>query len=139
MTPTQPPSTRGALSILVVVYAILTLAALGRSGYQLATKFDLAPLAYSLSGVAAVVYAVATWALVFSSRAIAHRVALIALGFEAVGVVAVGSLSVWQPNLFADATVWSEFGRGYGYLPLVLPFVGLWWLRHASRPPQPGM
>jgi hypothetical protein len=24
--------------------------------------------------------------------------------------------------------VWSDFGSGYGWLPLVLPFVGLAWL-----------
>jgi len=26
--------------------------------------------------------------------------------------------------------VWTGFGSGYGFEPLVLPFVGLWWLRH---------
>ena len=30
---------------------------------------------------------------------------------------------------FPDATVWSQYGLGYGFVPLVLPVVGLWWLR----------
>jgi len=34
---------------------------------------------------------------------------------------------------FPDETVWSQLGAGYGYVPLVLPFVGLWWLRRTGR------
>lgn len=128
MSVTEPSSSRGVLSLLVAVYAILTLAALGRSGYQIATKFDLAPLAYTLSAVAAVVYLVATVALVLSSRSGAHRVALMAVGFEAVGVLVVGTLSVALPELFPADTVWSDYGRGYLFIPLVLPFLGLGWL-----------
>jgi hypothetical protein len=44
------------------------------------------------------------------------------------GVLVVGALSVVRPEWFPDATVWSQFGQGYGYLPLLLPFVGLAWL-----------
>ena len=51
-----------------------------------------------------------------------------ALALEAVGVVVVGTLSVVRPDLFPDQTVWSDFGVGYLFVPLVLPFVGLWWL-----------
>jgi hypothetical protein len=29
--------------------------------------------------------------------------------------------------------VWSGFGAGYGYVPLVLPFLGLWWLWHGRQ------
>ena len=47
---------------------------------------------------------------------------------ELVGVLAVGLASVLLPEEFADATVWSQFGRGYGYVPLVLPVIGLWWV-----------
>jgi hypothetical protein len=50
-----------------------------------------------------------------------------------VGVLAVGVLSLVDAAEFPDATVWSAFGRGYGYVPLVLPVVGLLWLRH-TRP-----
>lgn len=124
----EPSAPRGALSVLVALYSILTLAALGRSGYQIATKFELAPLAYTLSAVAAVVYVVATVALVLSSRSGAHRVALVAVGFEAVGVLVVGTLSVALPELFPADAVWSDYGRGYLFIPLVLPFLGLRWL-----------
>ena len=44
-----------------------------------------------------------------------------------------GALSYVATDLFPDKTVWSHFGQGYGFLPLVLPFAGLAWLR-ANRP-----
>ena len=51
-------------------------------------------------------------------------------------MLAVGTLSFVRPELFPDKTVWSHYGSGYGYLPLVLPVLGLWWLlRGASRAP----
>jgi hypothetical protein len=37
------------------------------------------------------------------------------------------------PEDFPKATVWSGYGSGYGFVPLVLPLVGLWWLRRTSR------
>ncbi|MCD9152859.1 hypothetical protein [Aeromicrobium duanguangcaii] len=114
---------------LVAVYAVFTVAATARSVYQLIVKADEAPVAYALSAVAGVVYGVATWALANANR----RVATAAVGFELVGVLAVGVLSLVDPDLFPDATVWSGFGAGYGYVPLVLPFIGLWWLRR-TRP-----
>ena len=54
-------------------------------------------------------------------------------------MLVVGTLSVFDAGLFPDDTVWSSYGAGYGYLPLVLPFAGLAWLWHtrlrrASRP-----
>jgi len=114
---------------LVAVYAVFTVAATARSVYQLIVKADEAPVAYALSAVAGVVYGVATWALATGNR----RVATAAVGFELVGVLAVGVLSLVDAELFPDATVWSGFGAGYGYVPLVLPFIGLWWLRR-TRP-----
>jgi uncharacterized membrane protein len=133
VTEAENSAPRGVVSLLVGVYAVLTLAALGRSGYQIATKFDVAPLAYSLSGVAAVVYLVATVTLVLSTRVWARRVALAAVIFEAVGVLVVGSISVIWVDLFPADTVWSHYGRGYVFVPLVLPFVGLWWLVGQGR------
>ena len=115
--------------MLVAVYAVFALAATARSGYQLATDLDAAPVAYLLSAVAGVVYVLATIALARSSR----RLALATIGFELVGVLVVGLLSVLDPELFPDDSVWSGFGAGYGYVPLVLPFVGLWWLRRTAR------
>ena len=125
-SPTTP--SRGVASLLIAVYAVLSLAAVGRSGYQIATKFDLAPLAYSLSAVAAGVYVLATVALVLAGRPWARRVAFLAVGFEAIGVLVIGSMSLVSPELFPQDTVWSEYGRGYVFVPLVLPFAGLWWL-----------
>ena len=122
----------GVRTLLVSVYVILTLAALGRSGYQIATKFDDAPVAYALSAVAAIVYLIATIAIIRAHTASGARLATIALVFEAVGVVGVGLLSVIDPALFPADTVWSQFGQGYLFIPLVLPFVGLWWLRRGK-------
>lgn len=110
---------------LVAVYAVFTVAATARSVYQLVAKADEAPIAYALSALAGVVYGVATWALATGNR----RVATAAIGFELAGVLGVGLLSVVDAGLFPDETVWSGFGAGYGYVPLVLPFIGLWWLR----------
>ncbi|SKB10277.1 hypothetical protein [Aeromicrobium choanae] len=110
---------------LVAVYAVFAVAATARSVYQLVTKADEAPVAYALSAVAGVVYGIATWALATGNR----RVATAAIGFELIGVLGVGLLSVVDSELFPDETVWSGFGAGYGFIPLVLPFVGLWWLR----------
>lgn len=115
---------------LVAVYAVFTIAATARSVYQLLTRADEAPVAYALSAVAGVVYGLATWALATGNR----RIAAAAIGFELVGVLGVGLLSLVDAELFPDETVWSTFGAGYGYVPLVLPFVGLWWLWHTSDP-----
>ena len=118
--------------VLVALYAVFAVAAGARSLVQIATQFDGAPLAYSLSLVAAVVYLVATLALRRTSET-ALRVAWTALLFEAVGVVVVGTLSLVRPEWFPDQTVWSDYGIGYGFVPLVLPFVGLWGLRRHAR------
>ncbi len=113
--------------VLVAVYAVFAVAAGARSIVQIATDFDAAPLAYTLSAVAAAVYVVATLALRRTSER-ARRVAIVACSVEAVGVVTVGTLSLVREDWFPDQTVWSDFGAGYGFVPLVLPFVGLWWL-----------
>lgn len=118
--------------VLVAAYAVFAVAAGARSLVQLTTELERAPLAYSLSAVAAAVYVVATLALRRTSQR-AHQVAVAACAVEAVGVLAVGTLSLVRPAWFPDQTVWSGFGVGYLFVPLVLPFVGLWWLRrHAS-------
>lgn len=121
--------------VLVAVYGVLALAALFRSGVQIARDFAEAPLAYGLSGVAAVVYVLATVALAGGGPTW-RRVAWAAVAVELVGVLVVGALSVAVPRLFPDETVWSGFGSGYGYVPLVLPVLGLLWLRH-TRPVRP--
>ncbi|MFM6968544.1 MAG: hypothetical protein ACKOWN_06455 [Microbacteriaceae bacterium] len=119
----------GSARVLVVVYAVLALAATGRSVYQLMTKFAEAPLAYSLSAVAAVVYLVATVALAMGNR----RLAIVSMLFELVGVVVIGVVSYVVPAAFPHDTVWSHFGQGYLFIPLALPVLGLWWLARGAR------
>ncbi len=118
--------------LLIAVYAVFALAATARSAVQLATKFDAAPLAYLLSAFAAVVYIVATVCLARGDRT-SRRVATVSIVVELVGVLVVGTLSIVDPQAFPDATVWSGYGRGYGFVPLVLPVLGLWWLRRTAQ------
>lgn len=110
---------------LVVVYAVFAISSCARAGSQLVTSFDEAPLAYSLSALAAVVYVVATLALARDRP----RLALVAVAVEMVGVVVVGTASLLAPDAFPQATVWSQYGLGYAFVPLVLPVLGLLWLR----------
>lgn len=122
------PSTKSGLGrALVAVYGVFALAATARSLVQLGTKASEAPLAYTLSALAALVYIAATVGLAEVGPH-PRRVAVAAVGFELVGVLTVGTLTLLDPELFPDATVWSDYGAGYGWLPLVLPFVGLAWL-----------
>jgi hypothetical protein len=115
--------------VLVAVYGLFALAASARSAVQIATRFHEAPLAYLLSAFAAVVYIVATVSLA-RGDAVWRRVATVAISIELVGVITVGVVSELSSKAFPHATVWTGFGSGYGFVPLVLPFVGLWWLRH---------
>jgi len=118
--------------LLLSLYGVFTVAALSRSIVQISTKFHDAPLAYVLSGVAGLVYAVITIALWRGGEA-ARRLALVCCSVELAGVIAVGVLSIADSAAFPDATVWSDFGDGYGFLPLLLPVAGLLWLRRAAR------
>lgn len=125
--PSERSTSTGPGRVLVAVYAVFALAATGRSTVQLVLYADRALVPYLLSGVAALVYVAATVALARAShraRVVAWTTCLV----ELVGVLVVGSLSVLEPGWFPDDTVWSGFGLGYGYLPLVLPFAGLAWL-----------
>lgn len=123
---------RGPGRLLVAVYGVFALAATARAAFQIATKFGEAPLAYLLSAVAAVVYVVATVSLARAGTR-AYRVSVVAVATELVGVVTVGLLSVLDAEAFPHETVWSGFGRGYGFVPLVLPILGLVWL-YRTRP-----
>jgi hypothetical protein len=114
--------------VLIAVYAIFALSATARAGVQIASRYSEAPLPYTLSALAGVVYILATIGLAGSGPG-ARRLAWGAVVFELVGVLVVGTLSVLDAGDFPDDTVWSWFGRGYGFIPLVLPLVGLWWLR----------
>jgi hypothetical protein len=114
--------------LLVAAYTVLAIGAGARSVVQLSTQFSEAPLAYLLSAVAAVVYLVAAIALRRPER-VARRVAAVSMTVELVGVLAVGTFTLVRPGDFPDQTVWSGYGAGYGFVPLVLPVLGLWWLR----------
>lgn len=114
--------------VLVIVYAVMAMASTGRSFVQIVRAFDEAPLAYTLSAIAAVVYILATLALILAGRPGWYLVAWIAIVFELTGVLVVGTLSIVMPELFDHASVWSWFGMGYIFVPLVLPLFGIWWL-----------
>ena len=123
----------GVGRVLLFVYGLFALSASARAGVQIATHFAEAPLAYLLSAVAGLVYLVATVGLAVGGPR-GRRIALTGCTVELVGVLLVGTLSVTDKIAFPDDTVWSRFGSGYGYVPLVLPFVGLWWIwRHRPR------
>ena len=131
-TASSPRTSSGPGRILVAVYAVFALSASARAGVQLGTKFSEAPLAYLLSAMAAAIYIVATISLARSTPG-ARRMATVAILLELVGVLAVGTLSVFDAEAFPRATVWSLYGIGYGFVPLVLPVLGLLWLRR-TRP-----
>jgi hypothetical protein len=134
----------GVGRVLVFVYGLLALAATGRSVFQIIDRFSDAPVAFTLSAVSAVIYIVATIALIAPGR-VWYRVALVTISFELAGVLIIGTLSTFAPALLGmsntdpfgqDSTVWSVYGAGYLFIPLVLPVLGLLWLsRH--RPTAP--
>jgi hypothetical protein len=113
----------GLSRLLALGYLILALAATGRSVFQIATKFSDAPLAYTLSAIAAAHYFLAVLAISRKWRGFAIAIMV----FELIGVVSVGLLTYLVPTLFHANSVWSFFGAGYGYVPIVLPILGLWW------------
>ncbi|MDQ0869817.1 hypothetical protein QFZ70_002290 [Arthrobacter sp. V1I9] len=120
--------------LLIAVYAVFAISASARAGYQILTKFAEAPLAYLLSAFAALVYVIATISLARAGSTW-FKVSVAAVLVELVGVLVVGALSVFDSVQFPHETVWSLFGRGYGFIPLLLPILGLGWLyrRRPSR------
>jgi hypothetical protein len=120
-----PPT--GPRRVLIALYAIFALAATARGIVQIATKFDEAPLAYSLSLFSGIVFIAATIGLV-TNRPWSRPLAWAAVGTEMVGVVTIGLASIIDSTAFPHDTVWSRFGAGYGYVPVILPVLGLMWL-----------
>ncbi|MFI8852823.1 hypothetical protein [Streptomyces sp. 891-h] len=118
----------GPGKLLVTLYGIFTVGAASRSAVQLSTRFHEAPLAYILSAIAAVVYAFITLSLVRGGEG-ARKAALTCCALELFGVLAVGTWTLVEPSAFPDATVWSDYGMGYLFIPVALPVTGLWWLR----------
>lgn len=128
-------SSTGPHKLLLTFYAIFTLAAGARSGVQIAHNFTAAPAAYSLSVLAAITYALG-WVSI--RRAAGGRVgfAAVMLWLELAGVLGVGTLSLARPAWFPDESVWSGYGVGYGFVPAVLPILGLLWLRQQRTVPK---
>ncbi len=122
----------GPRRVLVALYAIFALAATARAVVQLTTQYSQAPLAYVLSLFSGIVYIAATVGLV-SDRPWSRPLAWAACGTELVGVITIGIASIVDPAAFPHDTVWSKFGSGYGFIPLVLPMLGLSWL-YQTRP-----
>lgn len=118
--------------VLVWFYGVFTVAAASRAIVQIILDFGKAPLAYVLSAVAALVYGFITYSLVRGGEK-ARRAALVCCAAELTGVLIVGTWTMVEPSAFADATVWSDFGMGYVFIPVILPITGLLWLRRAKR------
>ncbi|GAA2583772.1 MULTISPECIES: hypothetical protein [Streptomyces] len=116
--------------LLVWLYGVMVVGAVSRSVYQIATELDRAPLAYTLSAVAGVVYGFITYTLVRGGER-ARRAALVCCAAELVGVLTVGTWTLVEPSAFPDATVWSDYGMGYLFIPVLLPLTALYWLRRA--------
>jgi len=129
--PDTPARRSGPGRILITVYGVFAVAATSRAAVQIATKFHEAPVAYLLSAFAAVVYIVATVTLARSGRT-SHRIAVVSCSVELAGVIVIGTYSLLDQAAFPDATVWSGYGEGYGFVPLVLPVLGLLWLRRTA-------
>ena len=122
-------SRSSANTLLVAIYAVFALSATVRAAYQLLRKYDEAPAAYWLSLVSGLIYVLATIALARNDA----RMARYTMVFELAGVLVVGALSLSERSLFAHPSVWSYFGAGYGFVPLVLPIFGLWWLSRNAK------
>ena len=118
--------------VLIAVYAIFAVGATSRAIVQISTRYHEAPVAYLLSAFAAAVYVLATFALARTGNAW-WWVALAACTVEFVGMLAVGTISVLPGTNFPEATVWSVYGRGYLFIPTVLPLAGLAWLRRVRQ------
>ena len=124
----MPKQSLGVGRLLIAIYAIFAISATARASYQLIREFDQAPLAYSLSAISALVYLLATYSLSKQEQKW-QRIAGFTIWFELLGVIAVGTLSLALPEMFAHPSVWSNFGAGHAFIPLLLPVLGLIWLR----------
>lgn len=122
---------------LLAAYSILAFAAVGRSTYELIFKFEEAPVPYACSTAAALIYLVACWSI-WRGDELGVRVGKVACTIELAGVLVIGTLTTLGDSAFDVGTVWSFYGRDYGWLPLVIPPLALWWLhRRGSTLEEP--
>ncbi|WP_367040070.1 hypothetical protein [Streptomyces sp. Je 1-332] len=141
MTVTEPERQKQKLItgpgiLLVWLYGVMVVGAVSRSAVQISTDFHKAPLAYTLSALAGLVYGFITYSLVRGGER-ARRAALVCCAAELVGVLAVGAWTLAEPSAFPDATVWSDFGMGYLFIPVILPATAIFWLTKARRASTP--
>src|SRR5690349_9290251 len=122
--------------LLVWLYGVMVVGAVSRSAYQIATEFDRAPLAYSLSAVAGLVYGFITYSLVRGGET-ARKAAQVCCAAELAGVLIVGTWTLIEPSAFPDSTVWSKYGMGYVFIPVLLPLSALYWLRKSRTAARP--
>lgn len=118
--------------LLVWLYGVMVVGAVSRSAVQISTEFEHAPLAYTLSAVAGVVYGFITYSLVRGGE-FARRAARVCCAVELAGVLIVGTWTLVEPSAFPDKTVWSDYGIGYLFIPVILPVTALYWLRRSAR------
>ncbi|WP_405636674.1 hypothetical protein OHB53_36570 [Streptomyces sp. NBC_00056] len=130
--------TSGPGTLLVWLYGVMVVGAVSRSAVQISTEFGHAPLAYSLSALAGIVYGFITYSLVRGGEK-ARRAALVCCAAELVGVLTVGTWTLADPSAFPDATVWSDYGMGYLFIPVLLPVTAMFWLNKARRTAAQGL
>lgn len=119
--------------LFTLLYGVFAVGATSRAAVQLVERASQAPVAYGLSAVAALVYVVGFVLLLNWGHPGSRRAMRVLCTVELTGVVVVGTLSILRPDLFPDATVWSDFGVGYLLLPAILPVLVLRWL-HRTQP-----
>ncbi|MFI9806890.1 hypothetical protein ACIHEJ_21455 [Streptomyces sp. NPDC052301] len=133
MTAVEEKPTRlisGPGMLLVWFYGVMVVGAVSRSAYEISTDFQRAPLAYALSAVAGVVYGFITYTLIRGGET-ARRAALVCCAAELAGVLLVGTWTLIDRSAFPDSTVWSYYGAGYVFIPVLLPVSAMYWLRRA--------
>ncbi|MFJ4921645.1 hypothetical protein [Streptomyces sp. NPDC088725] len=123
---------RGPGVLLVWLYGVMSVGAVSRSVYQIATDYGRAPLSYLLSAAAGAVYVFITYTLVRGGET-ARKVALVCCAAELFGVLAVGTWTLIEPSVFADHTVWTWYGMEYLFIPVALPVTGIMWLLASRR------
>jgi len=132
-TPRQAKTARGASDVLGFFYGLWAFSALGRSSWEYLFKQNVRTYVPAhLSTFVGLLYIF----IIIGLHRRTPRWWWITLGLliaELAGVLIVGTIDViWRP--FPYATVWSNFGIGYFFMPLLLPFVGLWYmLRKQTR------
>ena len=134
-TDTRRPA-YGLGRLVILGYAIVAGLIFYREVARLAELGGQAPLSAVLSVVATLLYVVTAVAVAHNGRRM-RRVAWVCTVAGLIGVLGAGLVGLADPDLVVARTVWSEFGAGYAFAPLVLPLVAAFWLWW-SRPGRTG-